>query len=167
MKTWIISDTHFGHRKLEEWGRPADFEKLIFKGLKQIGADDLVIHLGDFCIGDDVKWHNAFFSVLSSNKRILVKGNHDHKSNTWYLEHGWHFVCDEFSDVYFGKKILFTHEPRRRYKNSAYGVFDFNYHGHLHGNAHRLDDEVKEWYDNTYNKDFSADVMDYKPYLLK
>jgi calcineurin-like phosphoesterase family protein len=66
-----------------------------------------------------------------AGKKWLVKGNHDEKTNHWYLNHGWDFVCDHFSDVYFGKRILFSHEPQ------AYDInlYDVNIHGHLHDNS--------------------------------
>jgi len=138
MKTWVIPDTHFGHRKLEEYCRITNFENLIFKNLKQIQPGDVVIHLGDFCIGDDVKWHDSWNKILMNCRLILVKGNHDKKSNKWYYEHGWDFVCDKLSDHFFGQYLTLSHEPIE-------GVQNLNIHGHTHGNAHR-DFEHKDFY---------------------
>lgn len=34
MKIWLITDTHFGHDMLIQYGRPTDFTERIFKHLK-------------------------------------------------------------------------------------------------------------------------------------
>ena len=133
MKIWLITDTHFGHDKMKEYcGRPDKFEKLIFKGLDVVEPKDVLIHLGDFCIGNDEAWHIAFNEEVEG-KHWLIKGNHDHKSNSWYLSNGWDFVADFFLDKYFGKNILFSHIPKK-----YNGEFDLNIHGHFHNNLHRL-----------------------------
>ncbi len=135
MKTWIIGDTHFNHEKLRElhYGdRPYDFEGKIFKNLDKLPAEDVLICLGDVCMGNDTKTHEKYIMPLKCRK-ILVKGNHDKKSNSWYYNHGWNFVCKEMSDKFFGKKILFSHVPQL-YDTAKY---DLNIHAHLHANRHR------------------------------
>jgi len=125
-KVWIITDTHFNHRKMVEYcTRPENFDELIWKRLKIINENDLLIHLGDICIGKDNEVH-AHLNGLLRCKKILVKGNHDKNSNNWYLRNGWDFVCNTFSDYYFGKNILFSHIP---HKDIGY---DINIHGHCH-----------------------------------
>lgn len=132
MKIYLITDTHFNHEKIKEYcGRPDNYEDIIWKGLKQISTDSILIHLGDICIGDDENINNGFKSLLC--KKILVKGNHDRKSDNWYLEHGWDFVCDKFQIERFGKKIMFSHTP-----SIDDGEFDINIHGHFHNTLHRL-----------------------------
>jgi len=176
MKYWIITDTHFGHRKMEEYcGRPADFESRILQGLKQIQPDDIVIHLGDFCIGEDAKWHEFWNSTLFANKRILVRGNHDKKSDAWYYSHGWHSVVYSFSMHFQGKYITFSHMP-------ILGIQNTNIHGHFHNNLYRLlegkfiNDTEKEINDKDfplekYNKNIykllAIEDTNYKPVLLE
>jgi len=61
MNIWVTTDTHLNHTKLIEYGRPENFEDKIKKGLvNNIKKDDLLIHLGDVCIGDDKKNNNWF-----------------------------------------------------------------------------------------------------------
>jgi len=159
MKYWIITDTHFGHRKMEEYcKRPSDFEARIFKGLKMIQPDDIVIHLGDFCIGDDVKWHNFWNSALYANKRILIRGNHDRKSSAWYYAHGWHAVCENLSLHYNKRYITFSHIPLENPQN-------LNIHGHLHANNNnfRYENEPEL---NKNHKLLAIELTDYKPVLL-
>lgn len=162
-KILIMSDTHFNHKRLIEWGRPNDFEELILKNLMKIDPIDIFIHLGDVCIGNDEIQHSLLTSVIpASAKKILVKGNHDNKSNNWYLDHGWDFVCDGFTDTYYGKKIIFSHRPQ--FDN---GTFDINIHGHLHGNSHRDSDADSVYYDTLFHFDVSPDIHEYQPLLLE
>lgn len=99
-----------------------------------LSEEDTLIHLGDVCMGKDAEVHKVNIAPIKA-KKILVRGNHDHKTNSWYLDHGWDFVCRSFYDKYFGLKILFTHEPR-----AWDGLFEVNIHGHLHDLSHRPDE---------------------------
>src|SRR6056297_2346337 len=104
-KIWVIADTHFNHYKLiPDCGRPANFGELLKRGLKQPQKNDILIHLGDVCVGNDKEIHQDIIAKFPYTK-ILVRGNHDGKSNNWYLNHGWDFVCEQFKDTYFGKSI--------------------------------------------------------------
>ena len=133
MKIFLISDTHFNHSKMVEYcGRPKDFSEIIKKELlKSISKDDILIHLGDVCFGND-KENNNWFGENLNCRKWLVRGNHDNKSNAWYLENGWDFVCDSFVFKFEGKKILFSHQPLKIADN------DFNIHGHFHNALPRL-----------------------------
>lgn len=89
MKVYATTDTHFGHEKLKTMGegRPDDYNEKMLKNFNKVQGD-ILIHCGDFCIGEDVKWHEEFFKATAKIKRkILVRGNHDHKSNSWYYDH--------------------------------------------------------------------------------
>lgn len=164
MRIVLITDTHFGHDKLIEYsGRPANHSKLILENFRSfVRTDDLIVHLGDFCIGNDEDWTRQFMQTSLNCLHILVKGNHDHKSDSWYYEHGWDFVCDEYTNKNFGKHILFSHEPRTRRE----GV-DVNIHGHFHNNYHRaMEEGFKEMYDPNFHKKLAIEETDYKPVLL-
>ena len=96
---WVISDTHFSHEMLvEREYRPPDFEQKLWRNIHaMVKPGDLFIHLGDVCIGNDA-YNNEKLTTLSMGTNILVRGNHDGKSNNFYREHGWDFVCREFKD---------------------------------------------------------------------
>jgi len=79
MKTYIITDTHFNHKKLIEYGRPDNFDDLLWKELGKLPSNCLLIHLGDVCIGNDLEVHERL--RLLPFIKILVKGNHDKKSD--------------------------------------------------------------------------------------
>lgn len=140
MKTYLISDTHFGHRLLAQLGvRPKNYEsKLINAWHKQVKPEDAVIHLGDLAFNSNTEI-GQMMQILKGNK-IFVRGNHDGGYSKYY-KMGFNAVCDEFKLEYKGIRILFSHKPiHPAVRNS-----DINIHGHLHGDHHRLEGEL-EWY---------------------
>lgn len=163
MKIFILTDTHFGHDRLvhmaegSPFQRPADFTNRILNGFGQIQGD-LLIHLGDVCIGNDAQWHTAFLERAHAHfkKVVLVRGNHDGKSDAWYYSQGWDFVCREFFNKVYGKRIVFSHAPIAK---ENIGGADFNVHGHYHGraaNSHRHEGTMLGG--GTYSKDVHRDA---------
>ena len=162
MKYFIISDTHFNHvEKMCKWcGRPKDYEKKLWKALDDLPDDCTLIHLGDVCIGNDERVHNRMGTLRY--KKILVKGNHDKKSNTWYLNKGWDFVCEQFSDTIYGKRVLFSHKPAK-----FDGKYEINVHGHFHNTTHRSQEpELVEIY-NELQKLYACEYEKYTPVSLE
>ncbi len=167
MNYWLISDTHFNHTKLKEWGgRSGDWQEKLWKGIGSIpdGSDeDILIHLGDICIGDDHEVHEVLQKCVPTGvRKILVRGNHDKKSAQWYYDHGWDFVCDQIGLLHHGVDILLSHRPmppdtwRWRY----------NVHGHTHGNMHRAEEYIN-WYDGkNFHVDISPEIVGYAPVRL-
>lgn len=137
----IGADFHLGHDKLIEYNsRPKDFtEKIVKNFYHDIQEGDVFIFLGDFCIGRDGYWHDSLFFNLKNFKKILVKGNHDRCTDSWYLDHGWDCVCDSLHVKRYGKDILFTHRPVSEQALDILGC-DINIHAHLHNNEHRKED---------------------------
>lgn len=80
-KIWFTSDTHFFHNKIIEYcQRPfANVEEmnneLIYRWNQVVRNDDVVFHLGDFCLGKAKKW-NSILDKLNG-KICLILGNHD------------------------------------------------------------------------------------------
>ena len=93
--------------------------------INRLPEDCTLIFLGDFCIGNDAEWHRELF-LGRKFKKILVRGNHDRKSASFYTSHGWDFVCDSFSLAIYGRKILFSHTPQPIVGHNC------NIHGHCH-----------------------------------
>lgn len=162
MNYWLISDTHFNHSGIEKWGdRSGNWQEQIYKGLHAIEPGDVLIHLGDICIGNDTEVHQTLNEVIwGQTKRILVLGNHDKKSKQWYTEHGWDFVCDGLDLIYMGRYLHLTHRPQRMRSNMT-----LNIHGHTHGNMHRSE-EYLEFYDKGYHIDISPELVGYAPIRL-
>lgn len=133
MKYWIISDTHFNHKSLIQlcW-RPKNFEDRLFRSLMQIQKEDVLIHLWDVCLWWDQYAHDTYIKPLQC-KKILVRGNHDRKTNWRYLSNWRDFVCDSFELNIYGKDLLFTHIPRK---------YDWV---NIHGHRHNIGNNIKDW----------------------
>lgn len=121
-KVFIITDTHFYHHNmLKLCGRPPGFSELIMENWRRdVRPGDLVIHLGD------ISWTNDTYMESLPGTKILVRGNHDNRSNAYYLEHGFSFVCNSFTLRANGMDILFTHMPK------LFHDYDINICGHTH-----------------------------------
>lgn len=168
MNYWLISDTHFNHERLTEWGgRIGDWQEQLWAGIKAIPAGDTLIHLGDICIGDDEEIHYKLNEVILRDyvthdhdlKTILIRGNHDNKSLSWYNER-WDFVCDGLELIYNGHYLHLTHRPARPQGNTTWNI-----HGHTHGNMHRSE-EYLDFYSKQYHIDISPELVGYKPLRL-
>ncbi len=159
-KVWLISDTHFNHKKIIEYcGRPIDHELLLLSSMRQIPSEDVLLHLGDICVGND-SWTHKILDPLVC-KRWLIKGNHDRKSNSWYLEKGWDFVGTHIRDTYFGKDILFSHIP------VVDNGYDLNIHGHFHNSNHRPREPELVKIKNPKQHLFSVELLGYKAMTLE
>ena len=155
---YVISDSHFGHSKMEKWSlRPDDFEEKIWKGLDTIPDDGLLIHCGDITLGQDATVHNKLREYKF--KKWLIRGNHDIHSITWYLRNGWDFIGDEIVLDVFGGKILFSHCPLPVREG-----FIKNIHGHLHGSKSH---ERPDFYKENYHIEVTPEVVGYQPVKLQ
>jgi calcineurin-like phosphoesterase family protein len=165
MKIYVTTDTHFNHMKLVDifHARPADFQEQILSSHSKIGDDDLLIHLGDFCIGKDLESHNRWNAATGHiRNRILVRGNHDNKSDEWYMNHGWNCVADGLLMTVRGKSVYFTHIPIPDFR-APLGT-EFNIHGHTHGDVHR--DKDIEDYNPQFNIEIAMEKTDNNPILI-
>jgi calcineurin-like phosphoesterase family protein len=152
---YIFTDPHFNHDKLIELGRPKDFEERLSKNIVKanLKKEDVLLCLGDVCIGNDENVHTWLRKSVDA-RLWLVLGNHDKKSNDWYLRHGWDWVGNTFTYEHGGKKLLFSHEPQ------PYLVgIDYNIHGHLHNNDYRS--SGYPWVTNKHVK-LAIEETDYK-----
>jgi calcineurin-like phosphoesterase family protein len=124
----IVPDTHFGNNKLEECRFKGFSERVLKNITHSVPENGVLVHIGDVCFGDDALWHSKItgLPLRPFKRKVLVRGNHDGKTDNWYMSHGWDFVCESFTIERFNKRILFSHMPLR---DSGY---DINVHGHFH-----------------------------------
>ena len=161
---FIISDTHFFHDKMVEYcGRPINHTEIIKNNLLSVPftKNDVLIHLGDICIGHDQEVHDTIIKPLPC-KKWLTRGNHDKKTDSWYLENGWDWVGSQFTKVCFGKVIVFSHVPVR-----WDGIYDLNIHGHFHNNDHRSLEPELVAIRNERHRLLSIEKMHYKVVSLE
>lgn len=128
-KVYVISDTHFGHRKIIEFekeSRPyATIQEhdrdLVERWNSVVRAEDTVWHLGDVFFG---KEGLESLKALKGYKR-LVLGNHDRNH--------YDVLRGHFNRLYgcaeYGGCIL-THIPVHPYQLAK--RYDKNIHGHMH-----------------------------------
>ena len=136
---FITSDTHFNHKNIIQYENrpfgsiPEMNDALIKNWNSVVKPTDLVIHLGDVGLGNvsDLKW---IVPKLNGHK-ILIKGNHDGKSEQFYLDCGFLEVLRDKTLVIDNKMIYCSHEPEKR----PLVPLDYNLHlyGHVHSKGHR------------------------------
>jgi calcineurin-like phosphoesterase family protein len=151
MRYWLIADTHWGHSMIQKHcRRPADVDSRICTNWNRlIKPEDMVIHLGDVAFSFvNLK---KFLDGLNGVK-ILVCGNHDSKSKSWYMRNGFAFACDGF--VMSG--CYFTHRPRPILPERA----TLNIHGHLHNTVPR------GYRKYPHSRLFSLEYENYSPRIL-
>lgn len=164
-KIYVSSDLHLGHSKMPEYcGRPENHSEIILANLEKMRGD-IIINCGDICIGKDDYWHTRLMLAMDGFKRkILVRGNHDRKTSTWYRDHGWDDVVDDMV-LAMGKygRVYFSHKPTEKEVANKYSTANYNVHGHWHNKDHSAD---IPWYDKKFHKKISCEDFDYKPILL-
>jgi len=132
-KTFLIADTHFGHRNIlnlekDRWSSFSSIEErdeyIVHQWNSVVSEGDRVYHLGDFAMP-----RGALRKYLPQlNGRIkLISGNHD--------ETTYSLLKDHVDAVIGAKKIaddvLMTHFPVHPQQIDA-GRFKYNVHAHMH-----------------------------------
>jgi calcineurin-like phosphoesterase family protein len=133
MRNFVIADTHFNHTNIIKYcERPfADAEEMdetMIRNWNQVvSPNDTVYHLGDFAFGPGAKQMVEGYVRRLNGKIILVKGNHDHESATWYENRGFWSVHGGEATHYDGDKdVLLSHWPCPR-KEPVINIY-----GHVH-----------------------------------
>lgn len=129
--TYLIADTHIGHRKIIEFekdNRPfATIEEhdatLVDRWNSVVNKNDTVWHLGDVLFG------LGGFDVLAkmNGQKHLVMGNHDHYPTARYLAH--------FKKLHGAAELkgyILSHIP---VDEGQFWRYKGNFHGHLHSKS--------------------------------
>lgn len=125
---YFIADTHFYHHNIiKHCNRPFNDviemnEYIISQWNNTVNNNDTVYHLGDFAFHVSKKKLIDLISRLNGYK-ILVKGNHDKKSLTFWRRCGFDEVYND--PIILNNRYLLSHRP--------VDTFSFyNIHGHTH-----------------------------------
>ena len=160
MKTWLVSDTHFGHKNIVKVknrdGKPlrpfATIEEhdtaLIANWNMLVSPDDRVFHLGDVSLCSRDHFHVVMHQLYG--RKILIKGNHDILK---LQDYALHFE-DSRSSHEIGD-VLLAHIPIA--EASLAPRWRGQIHGHLH--SYHVGDPR---YVNV-----SAEQTDFAPLLLE
>lgn len=146
-KTWIVSDTHFGHHNiykfvnlttgesLRPWADDADQGDEIMRETwnSRVGPNDKVYHLGDVAIP-----RRGLASMAGLNgRKILVRGNHDIFKLNDYAEY-----FDDVRGTHKLDRFILTHYPIHHLNIPEWckGIV----HGHTHSNMVLRDDGERD-----------------------
>ena len=140
-KIFFTSDNHYFHENIIKYcSRPfsdsCDMNvEMMSRWNSVVGPDDIGIFVGDISAGLKGRTEELRMIIQKLNgKKILIRGNHDHQTDEWYLESGFLKVVDA---IKFGPVVL-SHYPlssleRRGLKGSdLFGEFSHIVHGHVH-----------------------------------
>lgn len=156
-ETWIISDTHFGHKNIVKYcNRPLNHNEKMYRNWQSlVRPTDTVLHLGDVSVwyGDEKNYWLGYAGSLPG-KKYLILGNHDKFKPVEFEREGF-TIIPEFIQEVKKQRVLFSHYP----DDTRTGQWDINVHGHIHNNLleHRLAQTNRRY------KNVSIEVMDYKP----
>ena len=133
-RVFFTSDTHFYHDNIINFcGRPFKNvevmnETLIANWNSVVGPDDIVFHLGDFCLGGSAEWTNILNRL--NGKIYLIVGNHDIKNlRQGYYSRFEHIAMQMHIEV--GKqKIYLNHCPFLCYGGAYRDTWQL--FGHVH-----------------------------------
>ncbi|MCX6742527.1 MAG: metallophosphoesterase [Candidatus Pacearchaeota archaeon] len=126
MKIFITSDSHFNHKNIIQYSnRPFKSveemnEEMIKRWNDKVGKDDLVIHLGDFALGNGQQVQKIKRKL--NGTVMLIVGNHDHK----ITRRAGFMIINGSLRI---DKFIFSHRPLPK-EEIPVGLT--NVHGHIH-----------------------------------
>lgn len=139
--TYYIADTHFYHANIIKYcKRPFQNaeemnEYMIERWNQTVKPDDIVIHVGDFAMGNTLAQQKIFIRL--NGHKILVLGNHD-GNKRYMLNVGF----EEVHDYIYRDGLLIMHDPMFVEINlrgdglftfeERYNECDYFLHGHVH-----------------------------------
>jgi len=133
--TFLVSDTHFGHKgvchfmrkdgetKLRPWDTAEEMdEEMVKRWNERVKPSDKVYHLGDVVINRKAL---GIMRRLNGDK-VLIRGNHDIFRDDEYREH-----FRELRAYHVLNGMILSHIPLHE---ASLGRFGCSIHGHLHAN---------------------------------
>ncbi len=134
-RVFFTSDTHFNHTNIIAYcQRPFrnvyDMNETIIANWNNVvGPDDIVFHLGDFCLGGADEWNRILERL--NGKIYLILGNHDLKNIRQGLIDRFEHIAMSMCIQIRKKKIYLNHFPylcfEGGYNHDVWQLF-----GHVH-----------------------------------
>ena len=144
--TWITSDLHLFHDNIIVYcGRPHqncdEMNNFIVDTWNSaVSPGDRVIVVGDLSAGLKGR-HDELYKIIShlQGRKTLIRGNHDHQPDAWYLSAGF----DSVTDWLLEDRILFIHKPATQFNLDTMRIcenldYDLIVHGHIHDSRPNL-----------------------------
>ena len=140
MNVFFTSDHHFFHENIIKYcGRPfSDVDHMNCEMLSSLNSavepEDLVIFVGDLTASLKNRYEELLDIIHAIKcRKILIRGNHDHLADEWYLSAGFEKVL---THINLGG-VLLVHYPlveaiSRGLDTSYLGSVEHVIHGHTH-----------------------------------
>lgn len=125
-------------------------ETMIKNWNETVSNKDVVLHLGDFGLGN--KEYISSIVKRLNGKKILILGNHDNWSEQTYRDMGFHTVSR--FPILYDKFYLLCHAPIELSDKLPFMVC----YGHIH--------DSNMYHDTANSKCFCVERIGYRPYLL-
>ncbi len=131
-KIFLTADLHFGHENIityekRPFANAEEMDEALVNNWNQVvSKKDTVIVVGDVSFHSKEKTTELIHRL--KGKKILVKGNHDKKSNSWWLEAGFEEVSNY--PIIYREWFIIQHQPPSYYNDA---VPYFYIYGHVHG----------------------------------
>ena len=142
-RVFCTYDTHFNHSNIIHYcDRPFRStdemnEKLIANWNSTVGPEDIVFHLGDFCLGGTAEWTKVLDRL---NGRIyLIMGNHDLKNIKQGFIGRFEHVAMEMHIMIGKQKIYLNHYPFLCFEGGYKDVWQLFGHVHTRKNNTGID----------------------------
>ena len=135
-KVFFTSDTHFTHANIIRFcSRPFKNveemdETMIANWNRVVSENDIVFHLGDFCMGGSSKWRNVLNRL--NGKIYLIIGNHDMKNLKQSCSDRFEKVAMQMYIEVDKQKIYLNHCPFLCYGGAYRDTWQL--FGHVHTN---------------------------------
>lgn len=165
-RIFFTSDNHYFHDNIIKYckrpfsGSEDMNSEMMSRWNSVVSPDDIGIFVGDISAGLKGRTGELQDIIRSLNgKKILIRGNHDHQPDEWYLESGFLRVRDaaKFGAVVLTHYPLSSLERRGISGEDLFGPFSHVIHGHVH--------ERGDNFERHYN--VAADRHDFMPVPLE
>ena len=163
---YFTADSHFNHANIIKFcNRPFNNveqmnETLIDNWNQVVGKDDIVFHLGDFCLGGAAEWTKLLDRL--NGKIYLILGNHDLKNfRQGFIQRFEHVALQMFITV-DKQKMYLSHYPFLCFEGGYKDVWQLFGHVHTRKNNTGIDAERLQYlYPTQY--DVGVDNNNFKP----
>lgn len=174
-RTWVTSDSHFGHQNIKAFcHRVEDVEQIMMeKWAQAVPTEDTLLHLGDLSWKSNAWFRNMIAPHLTGDRKLLIKGNHDHSRPGFYSQSGFKIVAPfaiPYGQYFQGKHqmikhtISFSHYPWSDEEEGEQPEGLVRVHGHIHNNGYTGEAFVP-FFKNHIN--ISVEQTKYRPINLK
>ena len=142
-RVFFTSDTHFNHTNIIRFcNRPFKDvshmnETIISNWNRVVGHDDIVFHLGDFCLGGSAEWTKILDRL--NGKIYLIMGNHDLKNiRQGYIDR-FEYVAMQMHIEIGKQRIYLNHYPFLCFDGGYKDVWQLFGHVHTRKNNTGID----------------------------